>query len=384
MKRIFILALGVLCIFESCNYSTDREQPLVVISKNDVTFVNDTLVQDIVDSISIIPLEEKPECLLGNIKKIQKENNEYFVMAEGSNRLSQLYRFSHDGKFLNKIGRLGNARSEYVRMGTFFVYKEKVYISDLNKNRIVIYNVKGDFIDCNENNENIKFLHDITAFDNGHALFSYNINFSDDNILFEVIDLETFKSLHTIVTKYKAEGSFPFSQKEIGCNDGNVMLSLPFDNTIYEMNQNDYSLKKMFSLELWGDIPSFESNDFEEVQTMLEDSGTDLLYGFFISDNIILFNSIQGSVLWYTNSKKGIYLKNGLDLRRMKHFPFFPLSVCYSDKEGFYSIFSSEDFMAMINKTKTEVNKGGSQLSENEAIREGKNPIIVKYILKSH
>ena len=40
--------------------------------------------------------------------------------------------------------------------------------------------------------------------------------------------------------------------------------------------------------------------------------------------------------------------------------------------------------MAMINKTKTEVNKGGSQLSENETIREGKNPIIVKYILKSH
>ncbi len=384
MKKIFLLALSTLCIFESCNHSTDNEQSIIVISKNNVVEVNDTLAQDVVDSISIIPLEERPECLLGNIKKIQKENGEYFVMSEGSNGLSELYRFSHDGKFLNKIGRLGNARSEYIRMGTFFVYKEKVYIADLNKNRIVVYNVNGDFIDCNENNEKIKFLHDITVFDNGHALFSYNINFNEDNILFEVIDLETFKSLHTITTKYKVEGSFPFSLKEIGCNNGIVMLSLPFDNNIYEMDQNDYSLSKKYSLELWGDIPSIESNDFEEAQSTIEESGTNLLYGFFFSDDKILFNSIEGSVLWYINSNKGVYLKNGLNLGRMTHLPFFPLSVSYSDKEGFYSVFSSEDYMEMINKIKAKGNENGSLPSKIEAIREKKNPIIVKYILKSH
>lgn len=383
MKRIILLSLTILFVFESCNYNSDNEKPFVV-SKNDVIPVNDTLIHDLVDSISIIPLEETPECLLGNIRKIQKDNNEYFVMSEGGNRLSELYRFSHDGRFLNKIGRLGNARSEYVRLGTFFVHNEKVYISDLNKNRIVIYNVNGDFIDSNENNENVKFLHDILVIDNRRALLSYNINFSDNDVLFEVVDLETFKNLHTITTKYKAEGSFPFSLKEIGCNGENIMLSLPFDNTIYEMNPKDYSLRKKFSLELWGDIPSFESSDFEEIQTSLEKSRTNMLNGFFFSDNKVLINSMQGSVLWYTDSRKGMFLKNGIDLRKMKHFPFFPLSVCYSDKEGFYSVFSSEDFMAMINKTKTEVNKGGSQLSENEAIREGKNPIIVKYILKSH
>lgn len=383
MKKSSFITLIIIIAFWSCNYNSEKKQSLVVISEKDVTYINDTLIHEIIDSISIIPLEETPECLLGDVRKIQKNNNEYYIMSEGSNRLSEIYRFSHDGRLLNKIGRLGNARSEYIRIGTFFVYDEKVYVADLSKNRIVIYNVDGKYIDCYEDNENIKFLHDMFAIGNNRALLSYNINFSDDGILYEIIDLKNFKSLHTIPTKYKAEGSFPFTQKEIGIKDESTMLTLPFDNTIYEMNKDNYNLDKRYSLGLFGKIPSFDSNDYEEVLTALEESETNILCGFYVSNNILLFNSTKGSVLWNTDSNKGLFLNNGFDLRKMIHFPFFPLSVCYSDEEGFYSIFTSEEFLSMLPENILENEKSIRLLTEINKIRENKNSIIVKYILKS-
>lgn len=383
MKKSSFITLIIIIAFWSCNYNSEKKQSLFVISEKDVTYINDTLIHEIIDSISIIPLEETPECLLGDIRKIQKNNNEYYIMSEGSNRLSEIYRFSHDGRLLNKIGRLGNARSEYIRIGTFFVYDEKVYVADLNKNRIVIYNVDGKYIDCYEGNENIKFLHDMFSIGNNRAIFSYNINFSNDGILYEIIDLKNLTSLHTIPTKYKAEGSFPFIQKEIGIKDESTMLTLPFDNTIYEMNKDNYNLDKRYSLGLFGKIPSFDTNDYEEVLTALEEAETNILCGFYVSNNILLFNSTKGSVLWNTDSNKGLFLNNGFDLRKMKHFPFFPLSVCYSDEEGFYSIFTSEEFLSMLPENILENEKGIRRLIEINKIRENKNSIIVKYILKS-
>ena len=264
MNKIILLAFSTLFLFVACNFRAGNEQSLTVISEKDVA-VNDTLIQNIIDTLSIIPLEETPECLLGNIKKVQKANNEFFVMAEGSNRLSAIYRFSSDGKFLNRIGRLGNARNEYIRIGAFFVLNEKVYIADLNKNKILIYNVKGEFIDSNDSNENVKFLHDMLAIDEDMALFSYNINFSENNALFEVVDLNSFKILKTITTAYKAEGSFPYSLKEMGCDGDNVLLSLPFDNNVYKMDKGSFAIEKVLSLGLWGDTPSFDFNDFEEI-----------------------------------------------------------------------------------------------------------------------
>ena len=382
MKKLSFITLIIFFAFGSCNYNSDKKQSLVVISEKDVTHINDTLIYEIIDSISIIPLDETPECLLGDIRKIQKNNNEYYIMSEGSNRLSEIYRFSHDGRFLNKIGRLGNARSEYIRIGSFFVYDEKVYVADLNKNRIVIYNIDGKFIDSYKDNENIKFLHEMFAIDDDRALFSYNINFSDDGILYEIIDLKNFKSLHTIPTNYKAEGCFPFSQKEIGIKGKSTMITLPFDNTIYEMNKDNYSLDKRYSLGLFGKIPSFDSNDYEEVLTAFEESETNILCGFYVSNDKILFNSTKGSVLWYTDSNKGIFLNNGFDLRKTKHFPFFPLSVCYSDEEGFYSIFTSEEFLSMLPENILEKENGIRRLTEIDKIRENKNSVIVKYILK--
>lgn len=382
MNKIILLAFSTLFLFVACNFRAGNEQSLTVISEKDVA-VNDTLIQNIIDTLSIIPLEETPECLLGNIKKVQKANNEFFVMAEGSNRLSAIYRFSSDGKFLNRIGRLGNARNEYLKIGSFFVLNEKVYIADLNKNKILIYNIDGEFIDSNESNENIKFLHDMQAIDNDMALFSYNINFSDNDALFEVVDLNSFKVLKTITTTYKADGSFPYSLKEFAYDGENILLSLPFDNNVYKMNKRNFTIEKVMSLGLWGDIPSFNTNDFEEMQETMEEAGTSLLYGLFVSGNKILLNSIQGSILWHKDSGKGLYLENEIDLNKMKRFPFLPLSVCYSDIEGFYSVFSADSFTSIVQEKELEKKEGVRPQTTINTISDNKNPVIVKYILKS-
>lgn len=383
MNRLHIIVVGLLLCLVACNSKPELERPLVSINDEDISYVSDSLVQDIIDSVSFIPLEESTEILLGDIRKIQKENNEFFVMAEGSNRMPEVYRFSQDGHFLNKIGRLGNSRSEYVRIGSFFVLDDKVYVADLNKNRILIYHINGEFVDCNENNENIKFLHDMIAIDHNKALFSYDINFSDDNSLYEIVDLNTFNRIHSISTVYKAVGSFPFSMKEINFDGENLLLSFPFDNCIYTLDKETFTLNKILSPALWGTIPSFKVNDYDEIQKILEETEINLLCGFYVSNKKILLNSIQGSILWYSDLGKGVCLKDEVDMGKMKQFPFLPLSVCYADQEGFYSVFSGDSFTSILQKASPVVLKSNLFFDKINPEHEYANPVIVEYKIKS-
>ena len=79
MNRLHIIVVGLLLCLVACNSKPELERPLVSINDEDISYVSDSLVQDIIDSVSFIPLEESTEILLGDIRKIQKENNEFFV-----------------------------------------------------------------------------------------------------------------------------------------------------------------------------------------------------------------------------------------------------------------------------------------------------------------
>lgn len=383
MKKILLSGMIALLCLAACDSNHSFVQLFVTISEKDIVQISDSIVPDIVDSVFIIPLEETQGCLLGDIRKIQRINNEFYVMAQGTSRLPEIFRFGHDGSFLNKIGNLGNSRGEYVRIGSFLVVNDKVYVADLNKNKILVYNVNGEFIDYNENNDNVKFIHDMIAINNNRALFSYDINFSDNNALFDLVDLNSFKTLNTISTTYKSTGSFPYSMKEMNLQGEDLLLSLPFENSIYKLDTARLALDKVLSPALWGNIPSFNSNDYDEIQRTLEESETSLLCGFFVSGNKILLNSVQSSILWYTDLGKGLYWENGINLDKIDTFPFFPLSVYFSDEDGFYSVFSADDFMSIMKNISSTEHKDNSPQNKNAPRQKYKNPVIVKYKIKS-
>ena len=161
-----------------------------------------------------------------------------------------------------------------------------------------------------------------------------------------------------------------------------VLLTSPFENMVYKLDSVNFTLEKYLAIEIWGDIPTGKSDDFDETNAIVEEAGVQQLYGFFVSENKILINSLQGSILWHSDSGKGMLLEDGVDLDDIKVFPFFPLSVAYSDKDGFYSIFTAEGFISIIK----DIGDSGEGTAPSEefvnTIQGQNNPVIVWYKMK--
>ena len=288
--------MAMLPLFFSCHTMTDRKDAVTVVAESNTETLSDSMAQNVIESVAFIPFEASEECVLGNVRKIQVYNDDVYVMADGKQRLCELYRFNSKGRLLNKVGNIGNSKSEYLRMASFFVLNKEVYVADADNRKVLVYGVDGAFHRRYDCGESIMFLHNMTSLDDKTAAFSYNINFSENKALYDIVDLSTMKTLHTIDTDFTTAGSYPFSLNEF-CKEGeNLLLSVPFENTIYRLNRDDYTLNDELHVDVWGNLPKLQTSDFTEAETAVEESGTGKLYGFFVSGDILILNSLGSSV----------------------------------------------------------------------------------------
>ncbi len=95
------------------------------------------------DSIEYIPLETRADCLIAEIKDMKVNNEFIFVLAEDSGK--ELFVFSRNGKFLNKIGKQGRGPKEYYDLIDYTVCGDSVFVVDYAE-RIALYKITGEFI----------------------------------------------------------------------------------------------------------------------------------------------------------------------------------------------------------------------------------------------
>ncbi|WP_280751017.1 MULTISPECIES: 6-bladed beta-propeller [unclassified Parabacteroides] len=97
---------------------------------------------DYFSSIELIPLETRDECLLPNapFPRIILKDDYIFMRGEHLNA------FDISGKFLYKIGRIGQGPGEYLSANIFFssTDKQAIYVDDVAK--ISEYDFKGNYI----------------------------------------------------------------------------------------------------------------------------------------------------------------------------------------------------------------------------------------------
>ena len=64
---------------------------------------------ELFSSVTYIPLETTPECLIGSGSLLHVDESDILVWVNGSD----IYRFDRSGKFLHPIGRTGNGPGEH-------------------------------------------------------------------------------------------------------------------------------------------------------------------------------------------------------------------------------------------------------------------------------
>lgn len=116
--------------------------PIINLSE-DVSTVPSLLLSEAAEKLEIVPLEMTDESVLSDITEMQVTDHNIWI---DHGREFYIYRFSRTGKFLNRIGSIGQGPGEYVNYLTFLVDEDKkeVYIFSTN-NGVLVYDFEGGF-----------------------------------------------------------------------------------------------------------------------------------------------------------------------------------------------------------------------------------------------
>ena len=131
----YILLLLVITLL-GCSSNKKQEMtsklkiPVINLSKN-VSSVPSLLLSEVAEKLEIVPLEMTDESVLSDITEMQVTDHNIWI---DHGREFYIYRFSRTGKFLNRIGSIGQGPGEYVNYLTFLVDEDKkeVYIFSTN------------------------------------------------------------------------------------------------------------------------------------------------------------------------------------------------------------------------------------------------------------
>jgi len=212
-----------------------------------------------------IPLEETNNSLLGD-SQIKFVDNNIIIIAFDS----QLYLFSSDGRFLNRIGKKGNGPEEYLHPSG--VFKEKndslLRVVDSNAKRIIWYKTDGTFV------RNSKFLKvkdkpfEYSYLDSNYILVSYRQENKNGDGVYD--ELQVINKSGDILFFYKDKPSKGAAKISFFCypyvqfDSNNFFVSLPFNDTIFSI---DIKNKKFspFAIEYRGSrqMPREMAEDFK-------------------------------------------------------------------------------------------------------------------------
>jgi len=146
MMKCILLLLNI-ALF-GCS-SNKKQEPIsksgvpVINLSEDVSTVPSLLLSEAAEKLEIVPLEMTDESVLSDITEMQVTDHNIWI---DHGREFYIYRFSRTGKFLNRIGSIGQGPGEYVNYLTFLVDEDKkeVYIFSTN-NGVLVYDFEGGF-----------------------------------------------------------------------------------------------------------------------------------------------------------------------------------------------------------------------------------------------
>jgi len=147
-KCLFLIAV---MFFASCKEGLKSDASMLKVSESNqrieinIDVKTDILgINELIDSVSFIPLETSNECLIGEIDKIIYHESKYYILDCHSAKT--LFCFDSSGHFLRKIGKVGNGPGEFVEPTDFLLTSSHIVVLDQFAHRLLFYTYDGEFV----------------------------------------------------------------------------------------------------------------------------------------------------------------------------------------------------------------------------------------------
>ncbi|MBN2818553.1 MAG: 6-bladed beta-propeller [Bacteroidales bacterium] len=275
--------------------------------------------------IEFIPLETNDEALLGDVLKIRKHKGFYYLYDNTGN----LFRFDTEGKFMNRIGAIGNGPEEYNTITDFTIdmKNDLVVVNSLGK--LICFTIEGKFVKSLRSGVNEQVL---DMDDTGRIFYILPDKVQPANVTSaEVIkvlapDGSLIKTFNT--AKIRHSGLSVFNQ--ISQKNGTMYYKEEMGHLIYAINPNlekdsiyDFNLGKYAFKEM--DFEMSAKKKWESLYRLDKILITDKFTCFNLQNGLIgknicpLFWNGKGLVFPHSeedSSKKGLFI-NGIKITPM-------------------------------------------------------------------
>lgn len=186
------------------------------------------------DSVQVIPLEDRDDCLVGKVSKLILQNDLIYIADE----LNQsVFVFDLNGKFVSRIHAEGSGPGEYVNITSFTVLGQDIVVFDHLLKRLFFYKPSGEYV--RSINVSSVWATDLFVMDGRIYLFNDDSSSASGFYHLFIIDPEN---------NDKIENEFPFTPKNYDAGwgiksyyaklkDEALITCFPFD-TLYQV-KND-------------------------------------------------------------------------------------------------------------------------------------------------
>ena len=388
-QRILVAIMFFLCIL-GCTSNKNLNTPKIIgTEKNDNLFVIDLDKEEeqlinyssIFSSVKTIILETSQESLIGNNFKFSVFDKQLYVLNLSNPKDFLL--FDDQGKFIKKIGRLGNGPGEYTRVFDFTIDPDNRFIYLLCDWVINKYSTDGTFIEYINLGRHVPYIQ--------YAEGKLYIDSQGKNYLLEEMDCETGEIRYCLESSLYAKG-----WKETGWR----VQGSPFRNTSAKSAKYAHMfMDTLVSLGPNGIVPFLvikskyliDQEDLQKVAKMEpRNRGLEMMqtihknfciHNYFEVNNKICFTYRERhgitSILLDTlsNSFQKVFMCNDLVFDKSVETA---VGSYYSDSDGVYEMYSSYERFEKLRKE----GKLAPDLDKREqlmALPEHANPVLFFY-----
>ncbi|MBO7553407.1 MAG: 6-bladed beta-propeller [Bacteroidaceae bacterium] len=273
-------------------------------------------LRDAVERVKIVKLETSDKSFLSSILKIEVTDNDIWITHTHDVRI---YRFSHDGKFLNTVGKQGEGPEEYVRIHDFVIddKKKEVYVIPTMKG-IKVYDFGGNFL-------------------------------REQTDQWLTPQIFTGSSIRIILN----EGQFVLSQNlainfpiqnpkdslwSVAVVDNSFKKTKLFKNPIHIGKENDIMANRAPAQEGWFNYIT------EQIPTSIDSYNNKLTFKMPGTDTIYVYNSasreLQPQYAITTNESKGDFIKTNMWIKDRSVYDYFAIANYFDTKDYIYLVCS--------------------------------------------
>lgn len=386
MKKIFNVFFFIAFLI-SCNEGkSTTDVGIETINVNGV--LNQCQIEDIIESVKIIPLETSDLSLISQIRKIESNNNKWYI-SEFNDAPIKVY--SENGDYITNVGKKGQGPGEFIQITDFCVNNDTVNIFAWSGNRKWI-RMLSDNTFVYETDMNFPFNECLMMNNDKYLLHVGNSIVSNEmsNYLY-CID-NSFKLLdRRFIKESPSDLPYAFYQKHFASDfSDEILYRRDYNDTLFCINQKMDIIPK-YKLDfgkVWYSqnfLKDYRNKNFMEIHYEFEKSGYPKFIVFAQSPNHVLIKFTRNEKEQDLNYVT-VYAKTTKESYNFKEEKGSLLSLITNiqgyDGSSFYGFAAVSDLLEFVQNNDGQNPLFKDIIDSSKKLHDTDNPVLVVFNLK--